>query len=232
MTDQPDTADEMQPVAPESVVPESVVEGSAMPDEPNLVQPDLAAESLEPLPARTAAEILGAVEAVLFVADNPLDAAAIASGLDCPTETVLEALTELAASYDARNAGIALQEIAGGFRLYTRENWAEDVERFLLNGQRTRLSQAGLETLAVIAYRAPITRSRIAAIRGVNVDGVVRTLLSRGLIAEVGADPDTSGAMYGTTPLFLERMGLRSLDDLPSLAPLLPELDELDVDAL
>ena len=102
------------------------------------------------------------------------------------------------------------------------------VEHFLQDGQKSRLSQAALETLAVIAYRQPVTRARVSAIRGVNVDGVVRTLMARGLVVEIGSDPDTGGGLFRTTELFLERMGLRSLDELPSLAPLLPDIEGLD----
>jgi segregation and condensation protein B len=141
---------------------------------------------------------------------------------------VREALELLRAHYDERNAGIELRDVAGAMRIYTRAEHAGAVEQFLLDGQRSRLSQAALETLAVVAYRQPVSRARVSAIRGVNVDGVVRSLLARGLIVEVGADPDTGGALFCTTDLFLERMGLQSLDELPSLAPLLPEIDGLD----
>ena len=110
-----------------------------------------------------------------------------------------------------------------GWRLYTREDFAEVVERHVVDGQRSRLSQAALETLAVIAYRQPVTRARVSAIRGVGVDGVMRTLLARGLVHEVGTDPDSGGGLYGTTPLFLERLGLTGLAELPDLAPLLPD---------
>ena len=110
-----------------------------------------------------------------------------------------------------------------GWRLYTREEHAAVVERYLVDGQRSRLTQAALETLAVIAYRQPVTRARVSAIRGVGVDGVMRTLLARGLVHEVGTDPDSGGGLYATTPLFLERLGLTGLDELPELAPLLPE---------
>jgi segregation and condensation protein B len=116
-----------------------------------------------------------------------------------------------------------LRRVGEGWRLYTRDEHAAAVERWLGEGQRSRLSQAALETLAVIAYRQPVTRARISAIRGVGVDGVMRTLLARGLVHEVGSDPDTGGGLYGTTPLFLERLGLTGLDELPALAPLLPE---------
>lgn len=186
-------------------------------------------------PAGTAvpvAELPAAIEAILFVVDAPQPVAALAAALQQPVPAVQEALHALAAEYDARRAGIELRDVAGGVRLYTRATQAPYVERFLRDGQRSRLTQAALETLAVIAYRQPVTRARVSAIRGVNVDGVVRTLLARGLVVEVGADPETGGGLYRTSELFLERMGMRSLEDLPSLAPLLPELDELEYDEL
>lgn len=183
-------------------------------------------------PAMDSARLQGAVEAILFVVDAPLTVAAIASALQRPTVEVERAVAALVRSYDERDAGIELREVAGGVRIYTRPDIAPYVEQFLQDGQRSRLSQAALETLAVIAYRQPVTRARVSAIRGVNVDGVVRTLLSRGLIVEVGADPETGGGLYKTSELFLERMGMQSLDELPSLAPLLPELDSLEYDQL
>lgn len=178
------------------------------------------------------ADLDAAVEAILFVSDNPLDPSSIAAALRVPVPEVAGSLERLRAGYDERGAGIELRDAAGGVRLYTRPAVAPHVERFLQDGQRSRLSQAALETLAVIAYRQPVTRSRVSAIRGVNVDGVVRTLLSRGLIVEVGTDPETGGGLFRTSELFLERMGLQTLDELPSLAPLLPELDGLDGDEL
>jgi segregation and condensation protein B len=117
--------------------------------------------------------------------------------------------------------------VGEGWRLYTREEFADVVERYLVDGQRSRLTQAALETLAVIAYRQPVTRARVSAIRGVGVDGVMRTLISRGLVHEVGSDPDSGGGLYGTTQLFLERLGLGGLDELPDLGPLLPETSSL-----
>jgi segregation and condensation protein B len=172
-----------------------------------------------------------AVEAVLFVSDAPLAVVALAAGLSAPIGDVAAALDALSADYAERGAGIELREVAGGVRLFTREEAAPAVERFLRDGQRARLTRAALETVAVIAYRQPVTRSRISAIRGVNVDGVIRTLLSRGLIVEIGTDSDTGGILYGTTEVFLEKMGLGSLDELPSLAPLLPEIDTVDIDS-
>jgi segregation and condensation protein B len=173
-----------------------------------------------------------AVEAILFIVDSPLDAASLAAALRVPVPEAEAAIARLRAGYDSRKAGIELRDAAGGVRLYTRPAVAPYVERFLQDGQRSRLSQAALETLAVIAYRQPVTRSRVSAIRGVNVDGVVRTLLSRGLIVEVGTDPETGGGLFRTSELFLERMGMQSLSELPSLAPLLPELDGLEDEQL
>ena len=170
------------------------------------------------------------MEAVLFVVDAPVTVAVLAAALRRPSAEVQQALDRLRADYTERGAGVEVREVAGGVRIFTRPAYAHHVEAFLQDGQRTRLSQAALETLAVIAYRQPVTRGRVSAIRGVNVDGVVRTLLSRGLIVEVGSDPETGGGLYRTTELFLERMGLESLDELPSLAPLLPEIDGIDID--
>jgi len=188
----------------------------------------------EPASALLAApgELDAALEAILFVLDAPIDAAGLAAALQVPQPDVAMALDRLRAGYDERAAGIELREAAGGVRLYTRTSVAPHVERFLQDGQRSRLSQAALETLAVIAYRQPVTRSRVSAIRGVNVDGVVRTLLSRGLIVEVGTEAESGAGLFRTSALFLERMGMQSLDELPSLAPLLPELSGLEHDEL
>jgi len=169
-----------------------------------------------------------AVEAVLLVVDTPTSAQMLAQVLGRSVPEVEGALHSLRDDYDAGGRGFDLREVADGWRLYSRDEFAAYVERFVLDGQRARLTQAALETLAVIAYRQPVTRSRISAIRGVSVDAVMRTLLTRGLVEECGADPDTGGGLYRTTSLFLEKMGLRSLDELPSLAPLLPDTSQLD----
>jgi segregation and condensation protein B len=169
-----------------------------------------------------------AVEAVLLVIDTPTSAQMLAQVLGRSVPEVEGALYSLRDDYDAGARGFDLREVADGWRLYSRDEFAGYVERFVLDGQRARLTQAALETLAVIAYRQPVTRSRISAIRGVSVDAVMRTLLTRGLVEECGADPDTGGGLYRTTSLFLEKMGLRSLDELPSLAPLLPDTSQLD----
>lgn len=193
-----------------------------------------AEEEQEQLPAvlaarlTDAAELASAVEAILFVVDTPVSVATLAATLQQTTDAIEAAVTRLREGYDERRAGFELREIAGGVRLFTRPEHADVVEHFLQDGQRSRLSQAALETLAVIAYRQPVTRARVSAIRGVNVDGVVRTLVARGLIVEVGADPETGGGLFRTTDLFLEKMGMNSLDELPSLAPLLPDVEGLD----
>lgn len=173
-------------------------------------------------------ELRPALEAVLMVADQPLDQLTLAQAVGHPPVDVQEALEALAAEYDEQERGFELRAIAGGWRYYTRENVAAAVERFVLDGQQARLTQAALETLAVVAYRQPISRSRISAIRGVNVDGVVRTLVARGLIEEAGQDGESGALLYRTTSYFLERMGLGSLDEMPEIAPMLPELDEMD----
>ena len=170
----------------------------------------------------------GAIEAVLMVIDEPVTEVALASALELPVEDVIGHLEALAEDYTEGNRGFTLRSVAGGWRVYSRSEYAPVVEKFLLDGQQAKLTQASLETLAVIAYRQPVSRSRVSAVRGVNVDGVVRTLLSRGLVEEVGADDEGGATLYGTTSYFLQRLGLGSLDDLPALAPYLPEVDVLD----
>lgn len=184
------------------------------------------------VPLEDPIELAAAVEAILFVVDAPMEATSLAATLGVPVPAVDGALARLRNGYEERRAGIELRDAAGGVRLYTRPSVAAHVERFLHDGQRSRLSQAALETLAVVAYRQPVTRSRVSAIRGVNVDGVVRTLLSRGLIVEVGFDTESGAGLFRTSALFLERMGMQSLDELPSLAPLLPELSRFEHDEL
>ncbi|ACU97528.1 segregation and condensation protein B [Saccharomonospora viridis] len=169
-----------------------------------------------------------ALEALLLVVDAPASEESLAGALEQPVDRVTEMLRTMAEDLNDRGSGMDLRRVGEGWRLYTRDTYAPFVEKLLLDGQRSKLTRAALETLAVIAYRQPVTRSRIAAVRGVNVDGVVRTLLARGLIEENGTDPETGGTLYVTTELFLERLGLSSLDDLPPIAPLLPEVDSID----
>ena len=183
-------------------------------------------------PLRDPKALAAVIEAILFVVDAPVTVAAIAAAIQQTTDAVTEAIETLRVGYDERGAGVELREVAGGVRIYTRPEVAAQVEIFLQDGQRSRLTQAALETLAVVAYKQPVTRSRVSAIRGVNVDGVVRTLTTRGLVVEAGSDPDTGGGLLRTTELFLEKMGLSSLSELPSLAPLLPDLDGLETDEL
>jgi segregation and condensation protein B len=169
-----------------------------------------------------------ALEALLLVVDEPADEQQLAEALDQPGERVELALSRLADNYRREDRGIDLRRVGGGWRFYTRDRYAPYVERMLRDGQRAKLTRAALETLAVVAYRQPVTRARVSAVRGVNCDGVMRTLLTRGLVQEFGVDPQTQGILYRTTELFLERLGLSSLADLPPLAPLLPDVDAID----
>jgi segregation and condensation protein B len=169
-----------------------------------------------------------ALEAILMVADQPLDHVTLAQAVGAPPAVVRGALEELAESYTRQGRGFDLRHIGGGWRYYTRGEYADLVEHFVLDGQQARLTQAALETLAVVAYRQPVSRSRVSAIRGVNVDGVMRTLVNRGLVTEAGQDASSGAILYRTTEYFLERIGLASLDDLPEIAPFLPDIDDVD----
>jgi segregation and condensation protein B len=163
------------------------------------------------------------VEAILLVVDEPVAEVTLAQILERPRHEVAATLHELAEEYTEQGRGFDLREVAGGWRYYTRETCAALVERFVRDGQQARLTQAALETLAVIAYRQPVSRARVSAIRGVNSDGVIRTLTLRGLIEEAGHDPEHQAILYRTTGYFLERLGLRDLDELPELAPYMPD---------
>jgi segregation and condensation protein B len=196
---------------------ESAGENLAGADE-DLAEPELVAD--EDVPA--------ALEAVLLVVDAPVTEPALAAAVSRPAAEIREHLVAMAERLADSGSGIDLREAGGGWRFYTRDRFAPVVERFVLDGAHTRLSRAALESLAVIAYRQPVTRGRVAAVRGVNVDGVIRTLTARGLIEEVGADADTGGTLYRTTEMFLERMGLSSIEELPPLGPLLPDVDAID----
>ncbi len=164
-----------------------------------------------------------ALEAILLVADEPVPVVVLAQVLERPRNEVLAELCDLAAAYAAEGRGFDLREIAGGWRFYTREDCAPLVERFVSDAQEVRLTQAALETLAVVAYRQPVSRARVSAVRGVNCDSVMRTLVLRGLVEEAGTDAETGAILYRTTGYFLERLGLAGLEDLPDLAPFLPE---------
>ncbi len=190
-------------------------------------------------------DYLAAVEAVLMVAEEPVTPAELATAVSLPQHQVQALLDELRAEADGvaenwpgdapagapRQRGYELREVAGGWRYYSRARYAEQVSAFVLGGQTSRLSPAALETLAVIAYRQPVARSAVSAIRGVNVDGVVRTLVQRGLLDTAGTDPVTGATLYVTTAEFLERLGLDSIEDLPKLSPHLPGVEDLEDDA-
>ncbi len=181
----------------------------------------------EQLPVPVAA-LRPALEAVLMVSDQALDEVSLATAVGYPAEEVSAALHELAADYTAQGRGFELRNVAGGWRFYSRDEYAAVVEAFVLEGQQGRLTQAALETLAVVAYKQPVSRARVSAIRGVNVDGVMRTLISRGLVEEAGQDGETGANLFRTTTYFLERIGVTSVDELPELAPYLPDLDDLE----
>src|SRR3984893_11886598 len=163
------------------------------------------------------------LEAILLVADEPVPVVVLAQVLERPRNEVTAELQSLATEYKTDGRGFDLREIAGGWRFYTREDCAPLVERFVSDGQEVRLTQAALETLAVVAYRQPVSRARVSAVRGVSCDGVMRTLVLRSLTEEAGTDKETGAILYRTSGYFLERLGLASLEDLPDLAPFLPE---------
>ncbi|WP_394941236.1 SMC-Scp complex subunit ScpB [Psychromicrobium sp. YIM B11713] len=205
----------------------------------------LDAESFDP--AELPGGLAAALEAVLMVVDEPVSEMELATAVNRSVDQVSQALRELQREYDGytgtavlhpensdpeaaesfRPRGFELRSVAGGWRFYSRSEFAPLVSRYVLEGQTARLTQAALETLAVIAYRQPVSRARISAIRGVNVDSVVRTLTQRGLIAELETDPETGAILYGTTSYFLERLGLKSVEELPNIAPHLPGLENL-----
>lgn len=173
------------------------------------------------------------LEAILFLADEPLDLVTLADSLELDREEVATAVAELAASYEAEGRGLAIRQVAGGWRMYTAPGAHGLVERYLLAGKSGRLTQAALETLAVIAYKQPISRQEVSDIRGVNADGAVRSLVVRGFIEEAGRDPGPGQAiLYGTTSSFLEKLGLDTLDQLPPLTDFLPEAPAPDEPAV
>lgn len=168
------------------------------------------------------------VEAILMVVEEPVSEVVLAQIIERPTEEILAALQRLQGQYEAENRGFALKQVSGGWRFYSHPDLAPLVEKFVLDGQQAKLTQAALETLAVIAYRQPISRARVSAIRGVNVEAVMKTLVNRGLVEECGVEHETGAVLYRTTNYFLERIGLNSVSDLPVLAPFLPDVDGLD----
>jgi segregation and condensation protein B len=181
-------------------------------------------------------EVARAIEAILMIADEPQSIVSLGTALGVPVKDIKAALAELVADYDGANGGVRrgfeLREVGGGWRIYVRAEYDDVVGDFVLTQNPTKLSQAALETLAVIAYKQPISRGQIAQIRAVNVDTVVRTLVSRGLITEMQTDAETGAILYGTTDLLLTQLGVNSLEELPLISPLLPDAYEgFDVDA-
>lgn len=172
------------------------------------------------------------LESIILVIDSPASAEELARVVDAEVSVVRDTLRAVERELTERGSGIDLRETPEGWRFYTRKENADAVEQFVLDGAQTKLSRAALETLAVIAYRQPVTRAQVAGVRGVNVDGVVRTLLLRGLIREIeGAESTVGNAhQYETTELFLELLGIDSLERLPDLAPLLPDIEQIDED--
>ena len=173
-------------------------------------------------------ELKKSLEAILMVVDEPVSEIVLAQITEVPTEDVVAELHEMAAAYEVEERGFHLRAIAGGWRFYSHPDQSPVVEKFVLDGQQSRLTQAALETLAVIAYRQPVSRARVSAIRGVNVEAVMKTLVTRGLVEESGIEHETGAILYKTTSYFLEKVGVNSIEDLPALAPFLPDTDGLD----
>ena len=193
-----------------------------------MIEPEQQAPPAEAALEVPLAPLRPALEAVLMVADQPLDHLTLASVVGYPPDQVVDALEGLAGEYAEADRGFDLRNVAGGWRYYTRDEYAPVVEKFVRDGQQARLTQAALETLAVVAYKQPVSRARVSAIRGVSVDGVMRTLVARGLVEECGTDAATNAVLYRTTGYFLERIGISSLEELPELAPFLPEMADID----
>ncbi|MEV5571598.1 SMC-Scp complex subunit ScpB [Spirillospora sp. NPDC052269] len=229
MTDHPEDAPE-PPETPETP-PEVRGESPEAPEEPEGASeaPEGASRASvdgEPAvgePVEEGPSLRAQVEAILLVVDEPVAEITLAQLLERPVPEISATLRELAAEYTEQGRGFDLRDVAGGWRFYTRDVCAPVVEKFVTDGQQARLTQAALETLAVVAYRQPVSRARVSAVRGVNSDGVMRTLALRGLIEEAGQDPESQAVLFRTTGYFLERLGLRGLEELPELAPYLPD---------
>lgn len=179
-------------------------------------------------------DIEALVEALLLISDEPLTSLGLAATLGFTVDKIDAAFNSLVKKYNSDTHGIEIRTVAGGYRFYTKPSLGAWIERYVRDGQVARLTQASLETLAVIAYKQPVTRARISAIRGVNVDGVVKTLETRGLIEIVQTDPESGALLYGTTQMFLEKLGIADLKQLPEIAGLLPDIsaDFSDIDEL
>ena len=185
-------------------------------------------EVVEQVDELGAPNIGAAIEALLLLTDEPMPAIELAQITRAPLPEVERTLHELSVEYTEQMRGFDLREVAGGWRFYTRSECSPLIERWVVDGQQAKLTQAALETLSVIAYRQPVTRGRVSAVRGVNIDGVIKTLLTRGLIQEAGTENESGAIFYKTTSFFLERLGISSLADLPPLAEHIPDLADLD----
>jgi len=174
--------------------------------------------------------LTGPLEALLLMATEPMPVADLAQAVGTPEAEVEQALAGLAAFYDETGRGFELRRVGAGWRYYTRDEYAELISQWLIEGQQGKLSQAALETLAIVAYLQPVSRGRVSAVRGVNVDGVMRTLATRDLIEESGRDETTGARLFVTTGTFLEKMGLTSLEELPPIAPYLPDAVALEAE--
>lgn len=210
--------------APVFAAPEAEIEAEIAPEAEIDLDLEAQAEAERAIEARRDAEARRAIEAVVMAATEPVEPAVLAQLVELPTARVEELCDGLAREYREQERGFALARVAGGYRFQTHEDLAPYVERFVLDGQHARLSPAALETLAIVAYKQPISRAQVSAIRGVNVDATMRTLIQRGYIEEVGAEPTLGNpALFGTTRVFLERLGVDALGDLPPLGDFVPE---------
>ena len=192
------------------------------------IEPITQEESEEVVPELAAPSLRAALEAILMVIDEPVKVEILAQITDTPVADVDKELANMAYELEQRQSGFLLRQVAGGWRFYTNEECWPIVEKFVKEGQPTKLTQASLETLAVVAYKQPVSKGRISAIRGVNVDSVIRTLLNRGLIEEAGLEHESQSILYRTTSYFLEKLGINDLSDLPAVADYLPDMSALD----
>lgn len=219
-----------EPVTPPDTAPAGTAPADAETADASRSAADAPAPAAAPIAAprpSDAASVARRLEAILLVVDEPQSLVSLAAAVGAPVPAVRQAVEALVADYDGETGGpvrgFELREVGGGWRLYVREEHDDVVSEFVNTQAPSRLSQAALETLAVVAYKQPVTRGQVASIRAVNVDSVVRTLLARGLITEVFTDPDTGAIHYGTTDQLLVHLGINSLDELPHISPLLDD---------
>lgn len=192
------------------------------------IEPITQEESEETFDGLAASSLRAALEAILMVIDEPVKVEILAQITDTPVADVDKELANIGYELEQKQSGFLLRQVAGGWRFYTNEECWPIVEKFVKEGQPTKLTQASLETLAVVAYKQPVSKGRISAIRGVNVDSVIRTLLNRGLIEEAGMEHESQSILYRTTSYFLEKLGINDLSDLPAVADYLPDMSALD----